>query len=239
MDHFEKIYAYHATEYHEMITPEDIDCNLVPALERVSPFAGKRVLDLGSGTGRLPLLVHKMARDIIGLDLNFPMLLEQQRQRKKAKGDWPLVCADNRQLPCPDQCMDIVIAGWAIGHLRAWYADTWQVQIGRILDEMERVVSPGGTLIVLETLTTGALKPAPPNLELAEYYAWLEKRWGYSRDVIQTDYQFGSVEEAVARTEFFFGAGLAQSIRQNEWARLPEWTGLWSKQVKPTHAAAS
>ena len=36
---------------------------------------------------------------------------------------------------------------------------------------------------------------------------------------------------AAAQTEFFFGEDLASLIRQNGWARLPEWTGVWSKRV--------
>ena len=68
-----------------------------------------------------------------------------------------------------------------------------------------------------------------PNAELAEYYDWLEQNWGFRRQTIQTDYHFASVDEAVARTEFFFGPELAARIRELGWARLPEWTGLWSK----------
>ena len=231
MDHFEKIYAFNATEYHEMIAPEDVESNLVPALESAAPLDSKRVLDLGTGTGRLPLLLHQRVADITALDLNFPMLVEQQKHRQAINGSWPLVCGDNRLLPFPDNWVDVVMAGWAIGHLRDWYADSWQVEIGKILREMERVVSNAGSLIIMETLSTGALQPAPPNEDLAEYYAWLEGEWGYARDTIQTDYQFESVDEAVERTEFFFGPELAETIRQNGWARLPEWTGVWSKQV--------
>ncbi len=136
-----------------------------------------------------------------------------------------------RALPFPNACADLVTAGWAIGHLRGWYAEDWQSQIGRVLREMQRVVAPGGLLLILETLTTGALVPAPPTPGLAEYYAWLEDTWGFSRQTIRTDYQFASVAEAVARTEFFFGAALAERIKANGWARLPEWTGLWSKRL--------
>jgi hypothetical protein len=39
------------------------------------------------------------------------------------------------------------------------------------------------------------------------------------------------VDEAVERTEFFFGPELAATIRANGWARLPEWTGVWSKKI--------
>ena len=46
-----------------------------------------------------------------------------------------------------------------------------------------------------------------------------------------TDYQFASVDEAVARTEFFFGPEMSARIREQGWARLPEWTGVWSKLI--------
>jgi len=34
MDHFKHIYAHRAAAYHRLITPEDVDGNLLPALER-------------------------------------------------------------------------------------------------------------------------------------------------------------------------------------------------------------
>lgn len=230
-DHFQKVYATQAAEYHRMIAVEDVDGNLLPALERIAPLAGKRVLDLGSGSGRIPLLVAKRAARVLALDLSRAMLREQKVQRDRVGGSWDLVQADMRQLPVPDHWAEVVIAGWAIGHLRGWFAEDWKRQIGRALEEMHRAVASGGAVIILETMTTGSLKPSPPTRELSEYYQWLEEDWGFRREVIQTDYQFSSVEEAIAYTEFFFGAELAAAIRQYGWARLPEWTGVWGKVV--------
>jgi len=231
MDHFEEIYATKAEAYHEMIAPEDVDGNLLATLEQIASLENISLLDLGSGTGRIPILLHDTVKQVIVLDLNYPMLREQGNQRRNLDATWPLVNGDNRMLPFLDGWADVVTAGWALGHLRAWFAEDWRNQIGKILDEMERVAVPGGSLIIMETLTTGALKPAPPTPELAEYYAWLEDSWGYKRHTIQTDYQFASVDEAVAKTEFFFGPELADLIRINGWARLPEWTGVWSKRL--------
>ena len=146
-------------------------------------------------------------------------------------GAWPLAQADMRFLPFPSGWAEVVLAGWSIGHLRGWYADDWQAQIGSVLREMHRAAGPGGTLVIMETLTTGSLTPAPPSQELAEYYAWLEGEWGFQREAIPTDYQFESVDQAVAYTEFFFGEQLASDIRRNNWSRLPEWTGVWSKKI--------
>ncbi|MCL4297061.1 MAG: methyltransferase domain-containing protein [Anaerolineae bacterium] len=232
MDHFRHIYSYRAGDYHRLITPEDHEGNLLPALQRVTLLAGKRVLDLGTGTGRLPLLLGEQAAQVIGLDLHGAMLQENQRQLERVKGRWNLAQGDMRALPFPSGWADVVTAGWSIGHLRGWYPEDWQLQIGRVLREMQRVVVPGGALIIIETLTTGSLTPAPPSERLAEYYAWLEGEWGFARQTIRTDYRFASIEEAVSQTEFFFGADLAAAIRRQGWAQLPEWTGVWGKQVK-------
>jgi hypothetical protein len=96
---------------------------------------------------------------------------------------------------------------------------------------MLRALKPNGALIIIETLTTGSTTPAPPTQGLANYYARLENQWGFSRQQIQTDYQFQDLEEAMELSEFFFGAELAVKVRQNNWIRLPEWTGVWWKKA--------
>jgi ubiquinone/menaquinone biosynthesis C-methylase UbiE len=229
VDHFQHIYSYHAAEYHRMIAAEDVDGNLRAAIERVTPIAGKRLLDLGTGTGRLPLLLARQAAQMAGLDLHQGMLRENAAQRARNTGHWSLVQGDMRSLPFSSGWADVILAGWAMGHFQAWYASDWADQATRVLSEMRRVARPGGALVIIETLTTGALEPAAPHEGLARYYAWLEGEQGFCRQTIRTDYAFGSVEQAVAQTEFFFGAALAEKIRAHGWARLPEWTGVWSK----------
>jgi ubiquinone/menaquinone biosynthesis C-methylase UbiE len=228
MDHFINIYSSRADDYHQMIAPEDADGNLARTLRQlIAP--GQRLLDLGTGTGRLPLLLAQDATQMVGLDLHRAMLLEQQRQQTTAHCS--LAQGDMRHLPFPSAWVQVVMAGWAIGHLRGWYANDWQTQIGQVLNEMHRVATPGGVIVIMETLSTGSLTPVPPTEGLAEYYAWLEREWGFTRTTLSTDYQFASVEEAIARSEFFFGPGLTQKIRDNHWARIPEWTGVWSKSL--------
>lgn len=231
MDPFAEIYSTRAAEYHRMIAAEDVDGNLLKELELAAPFKNRRVLDLGTGTGRIPLLIANRTRELVALDIHLPMLGVNQQNRSRVNGRWSLVQADMRELPLPEARAEIVIAGWAIGHLRGWFADTWQSEIGRVLREMERVATPGATLVIFETMTTGSLAPAPPNEHLAEYYAWLEAEHEFTRHVFRTDYQFVNLTEAVELTEFFFGPELADKIRENNWVRLPEWTGMWVKHL--------
>jgi ubiquinone/menaquinone biosynthesis C-methylase UbiE len=229
VDHFKNIYATQAAAYHRMIAAEDTDGNLLKALQDITDLSGKSLLDLGSGTGRIPLLMHELAREVVALDLHFPMLREQRNQRDAREANWTILQADMRRLPFASRQFDIVTAGWAIGHFMAWYGKNAKAEIARVLTEMARVCTPGGALVILETLGTGQTQPAAPAESLARYYRWLESDWGFACREIRTDYQFDSVEEAIASTQFFF-PDLAPAIRANGWSRLPEWTGMWSKQ---------
>jgi ubiquinone/menaquinone biosynthesis C-methylase UbiE len=230
MDHFLNIYHHHAQEYHRMISHEDAGARLLPALQRSASLqADSRILDLGGGTGRIPLLLAPISPHIVSLDVHRAMLREQARIRAKTGRTWEILQTDMRALPIPAGWADVCIAGWSIGHLRGWYENNWQVEIGRVVGEMHRVLRAGGSIIILETLSTGSFVPAAPSPQLGEYYAWLENQWGFSRETISTDYQFDTVEQAVDYTTFFFGQELENKIRANGWTIVPEWTGLWVK----------
>ena len=227
MDHFKNIYRNQAAAYHALIAAEDADGNLLRALQTITPLAGKRVLDLGSGSGRIPLLLKDLDCEMLAVDLHHAMLAEQAAQAAALHRNWPLLQADLRRLPLVPGWADVAIAGWAIGHFTGWYAN-WRPEMRAALNEMRRAVKPGGTLIILETLGTGVLEPGPPNTALAAYYAWLENELGFRRQVIATDYNFGSVDLAVKLCGFFFGEELGERIQNNNWSRVPEFTGIWS-----------
>jgi ubiquinone/menaquinone biosynthesis C-methylase UbiE len=225
-----RIYQTNADRYHRMIAAEDTDGNLAAYFNRLPIPPGSRLIDLGTGTGRLPILLRSKQLNTVGIDLHRSMLLENQRQKTRYRQDWHLVLADMGAAPVRSGWADLATAGWAIGHLRSWRSRNWKEAIGQVVGEMHRLVKPGGWLVILETLSTGSLEPAPPTPELEEYYRWLVEDWGFSQESIPTDYTFSTVDEAVENTEFFFGSALASRIRQNRWERIPEWTGIWKKQ---------
>lgn len=226
MDHFQRIYQQEADGYSRLMRGADVDGRLAAALHTLTPFRDKKWLDLGTGTGRIPAIVAGQTGQLIALDRHEAML-RQQLLPGSTRPTPLLVQADMQALPLPSHRFDVVTAGWAIGHSRFWAAENWLETIGQMVQEMRRVTTPGGMVIIIETMGTGVLSPAPPNAELAEYYGWLESEWGFARQVIPIDYEFQSVEDAAAMMTFFFGEIMGQRVRQNNWKRVPEWAGLW------------
>ena len=141
----------------------------------------------------------------------------------------PSVCfslADARALPVASGTMNGFIAGWVFGHFRKWMPQGWQDAVGAALAQASRIVRPGGTTVIIETLGTGTEMPGPPNDALAEYYQFLENQ-GFQKRIISTDYRFESVETAATVMGDFFGDTLKARIIERKWSQVPEWTGLW------------
>ena len=150
-----------------------------------------------------------------------------QKLQALPRKNWQMVVADNRAIPLPDQCADVSIAGWSVGHTCGWYPGTWPSEVKRAVDQMQRLLRANGALIILESLGTGSEVPHPPTAELAAYYSMLENELGFKSMRLRTDYHFKSVAEAGELTRFFFGDGLADRIVRDNVTILPECTGLW------------
>ena len=111
-------------------------------LARVAP--GEKVLDVGCGTGDLTWSFAAAGSHTLGLDFTRAML-DQARQRRTdlrpGNGSIAFIQADACQLPLPPNTFDVVTAGYLLRNLPSWEDG---------LQEMHRVLKPGGRLLVLE-----------------------------------------------------------------------------------------
>lgn len=228
MTNYQHIYTHQADQYDRLVAREDYQGQILAALQRLRPLTGLDVVELGAGTGRLTRLLAPLARSIQAFDASATMLqVAAQTLEGTGRGNWKVGVADNRRLPVADGVADLSIAGWSFGHSVSWHPDMWQREIGQMLAEMRRVLRPGGTMVILETLGTGRDTPQPPHAGLAAYYRWLEGEQGFSHEWIRTDYEFATLDEADELTRFFFGDELADRVRRERLVRLPECTGIW------------
>jgi SAM-dependent methyltransferase len=240
---YSEIYARQADAYDAMVSAEDADGRLPPALEAVAPLDGARVLEVGAGTGRLTRVLLGRGARVIAVDRAGAMLAVARRRLGPREGSrCVLARAEARALPVRSGWADAAFEGWAFGHLCLEHPGGWRAAVSAAIAEMERALRPGGALALIESLGTGHEAPHPPSAELAELFGWLEADLGMRRVVVRTDFAFPDVESAARATGFFFGEAFARRVRERGWARIPECTGVWWRTRHPadsTDAKAS
>ena len=227
-DHPE-IYRSQADRYEALVSREDFQNNLLPALQKIVDFNGRSVVDLGAGTGRLICMLAPFVEKIWGFDQSGHMLeVATARLRKSGYLNWKIKKADHRQVPMEDHGVDIVVSGWSVCYVVVDHPETWQIELKKVFEEIGRILKPNGTVILIETLGTGFEKPAPPEHLLA-YYAFLREH-GFSETWIRTDYRFETIELARTLSGFFFGEAMQEKLIHDERGiTLPECTGIWWK----------
>lgn len=125
---------------------------LLPAarvmVEAARPQPGERVLDVGTGTGNAALLAAEAGARVIGVD-PAPRLLDVARGRAAAEGcDVKFVEGEAADLPVPDHDCDLVLSNFAVILAEDPTA---------VVDELVRVLAPGGRIVLTAWLPDGAL----------------------------------------------------------------------------------
>jgi ubiquinone/menaquinone biosynthesis C-methylase UbiE/DNA-binding transcriptional ArsR family regulator len=101
-----------------------------------------RVLDIGCGTGRMMALLAPRAESVLGVDLSRRMLaLARTRIAEQGLANCAVRQADMASLPLPDASFDLVLLCMVLH-----YAD----DPATVLAEAARLVSPGGTVAVID-----------------------------------------------------------------------------------------
>lgn len=234
-----EIYRTEGERYEALISREDYRGNIPRAIDEILSVDGLDVLDLGAGTGRLTLMLAPRAKSIRAFDLSAAML-RVCRQRLVAGGlsNWHVSLADHRQLPLENHSADLVVSGWSVSYLAVWNPEQANQELDKWLVEMRRVLRENGTIVLFESLGTG--NESPILLDHVEStYRWLDAN-GFQNKWIRTDYRFESLDEAIDLAGFFFGAEMADRVRENRLVILPECTGVWWREISPVviyHAA--
>jgi ubiquinone/menaquinone biosynthesis C-methylase UbiE/uncharacterized protein YbaR (Trm112 family) len=112
-----------------------------PLLRELAGVERPLVLDVATGTGRLPLalLRERFRGQIVGLDIS-PGMLHQARRKLRSYGDQVcLICEDASHLPFEDSTFDAVTCMESL---------EFMPQPLEVLSEMVRVLAPGGVLLL-------------------------------------------------------------------------------------------
>lgn len=116
--------------------------------------AGQRALDLASGTGDIAAALASRGATAVGLDITHRMM---QLARGKSPSI-PFLTGDMMALPFPSSAFDVVTMGYGLRNVP---------DLGVAIDEIRRVLKPGGRMLSLDFN-----KPENP-LVRAVYLAYL------------------------------------------------------------------
>ncbi|MHB1583149.1 MAG: ubiquinone/menaquinone biosynthesis methyltransferase [Acidimicrobiales bacterium] len=114
---------------------------------------GAVVVDLACGTGDLSVLARRRRYRVVGVDASAGMLAANHARV-------PLVLGAAERLPLATASLDGVVCGYALRNF---------TELGLSLEEVARVLRPGGRVALLEVATP------PPGLLQAGFDVWFER----------------------------------------------------------------
>ena len=171
---------------------------------------GRRVIDIGAGTGRWALHCAARGASAIAVDFCYEMLRQSIQ---------PAIQADARLLPLRDSCADLVVCAFVLGYAPEMFA------------ELRRIVRPGGMILASDVHPEalcrgwtrsfrhdgGVIEVAHRSYSLADLRA-LDLRL---TDLLEP--RLGEPERAIfeqaGRAERFAGAGQVPAIFVGQWIR--------------------
>lgn len=126
------------------------------AIRMLIPEHPKRVLDVATGTGDLAILSNEILApdEIIGIDISEGMLALGRKKVEKAglSDKIQLVKGDSEAISYPDDSFDAVTVAFGVRNFE---------NLEKGLEEIKRVLKPGGTLVVVECTQPGGWLSKP------------------------------------------------------------------------------
>lgn len=116
-----------------------------PLVDQAALYGSQRVLDVGCGTGTLATLIKVThpESEVTGLDPDPKALARGKQKAERAGASVRFDQGYADELPYPDASFDRVVSSFMFHHLPA-------DRRGRTLQELRRVLAPGGSLHLLD-----------------------------------------------------------------------------------------
>jgi SAM-dependent methyltransferase len=204
-------------------------------LEAGDGGSGGRLLEIGAGTGRISLPLHRRGRRVVGVDLSAPML---DRYRAKAAAEGlraPAVLrGDATRLPFRAGSFDAVIEVHVLHLIPSWR---------EAIAEVRRVLSPGGMLLISRRIWDRSEGNGPRAL-VRKRHALILAEWGLRPERVGVrgdDEVIGALIELGGRVEDLDPVSWRERETWAEYLEILErrvWSEAWQVPEAPWRDAA-
>lgn len=160
-----------AAEYYDQTRgfPAAVAERIADRIERAAGSPSDRFLEIGVGTGRISLPLHRRGRRVFGLDLSAPMLARYRAKAAEEGLEAPAVLrGDATRLPFQAGSFDVVIEVHVLHLIAGWRA---------AVAEVRRVLAPGGTLLATRRIFDRS-EGRGPRGATRKRHALILREWG-------------------------------------------------------------
>lgn len=194
------------------------------AMQACAAIEGRVLLDVGAGVGDRTIQYAQVASHVYALEPNTKALpLLRGRIKSAGASNVTVVPAGAASMPLEDGSVDVAYATWA-------YFFGPDSEPG--LRELERVIRPGGDIVIVQNYGHDELSTFWSSSE-SECETWPE--WfsgqGFMCHVVETVWRFESLDDALTVLSFLWGETAAAYVRETGKAEFGYKVAVYHRQV--------
>ncbi|MBT5022540.1 methyltransferase domain-containing protein [Candidatus Woesearchaeota archaeon] len=143
-----KSYHEEADVYEEFSIAEDKPGKVLAFLKE--KVKGKKVLDLGCGTGQFTIALAPITSEYVGLDISQDQLdVAAKKLNENGIGNVKLICSSGEKIELDSDYFDVVISTWVVGTIQG------DDRKKKTISEIERVLKKNGVAYLVENNVGG------------------------------------------------------------------------------------
>lgn len=170
----------------------------------------KIVLDAGCGTGKFLEQLENESSKYIGVDLSFEQLIKAQSKKKKSNTIF--INSNLKDIMLESNSVDLIVSPWVLGTV------TDLVEREKCLNELKRVLKPGGEIILIENEENSEfenLRNHHKDKKTNFYNNWIRNNDFNKVKEINTYFNFVNLKEAKLCFQKIYGNEVANKIKSN------------------------